>query len=240
MLSRKTRPILYGLTVVAFLSLVLWTEATLTRASAEGKDVKAGAAAKAVMPKQCRPGKTSTQSMGWRWRPKTRVRIYYLKDDFIKDETDAFSRAVNNWNRALREIDSQIVFTPGGERERIVEDDASITVLRGVPKGKDRLGQLRFYTMSNGVMRAVMTISPVVTDLEALTSLMAHELGHSLGLADCYECKRGTTAMAAFKDSNKGNDVYEPSECDKYVVSTGYADQEGEPSAARFNRAEMR
>jgi hypothetical protein len=227
MLSRKARPFLYGLTVVAFLSLVLWTQTPLTRASSEGKDAKSSGAA-ATMPKQCRPGKTSTESMGWRWRPKTRVRIYYLKDNFIKEETDAFSRAVNNWNRALREIDSQIVFTMGGERERAVEDDASITVLRGVPKGKDRLGQLRFYTMSNGVMRAVMTISPVVTDLEALTSLMAHELGHSLGLADCYECKRGTTAMAAFKDSNKGNDVYEPSECDKYVVATGYAGREGE------------
>jgi hypothetical protein len=228
MLSSKARPILYGLTVVAFLSLVLWTEATTTRASSEGKDAKSGGAVKTEMPKQCRPGKTSTESMGWRWRPKTRVRIYYLKDDFVREETDAFSRAVNNWNRALREIDSQIVFTMGGERERVVEDDASITVMRGVPKGKDRLGQLRFYTMSNGVMRAVMTISPVVTDLDALTSLMAHELGHSLGLADCYECKRGTTAMAAFKDSNKGNDVYEPSECDKYVVATGYASREDE------------
>jgi hypothetical protein len=70
-----------------------------------------------------------------------------------------------------------------------------------------------------------MIISPDVTDLNALTSLMAHEIGHSLGLADCYECQRGTTAMAAFKDKNKGNDVYEPSECDKYVVAAGYRNE---------------
>jgi hypothetical protein len=29
--------------------------------------------------------------------------------------------------------------------------------------------------------------------------------------------------MAAFKDSNEGNDVFSPSECDKYVVAQGYA-----------------
>ena len=92
-------------------------------------------------------------------------------------------------------------------------------MLRGIPKGKDRVGQLRVYSMSNGVMRATMIVSPTVTDLNALTSLMTHELGHSLGLADCYECKRGTTAMSAFKSENKGNDVYGPSECDKYVVA---------------------
>jgi predicted Zn-dependent protease len=177
------------------------------------------------MPKQCKPGKTSTQTIGWRWKPNTHVKIYYLKSDFTSAEREAFSRAVNNWNKALYEMDSRVSFTIKGERESVSEDDASITVLRGIPKGKHRLGHLRFYSMSNGVMRATMMISPVVTDLNALTSLMAHEMGHSLGLADCYECQRGTTAMAAFKDKNKGNDVYEPSECDKYVVVAGYRNE---------------
>lgn len=213
--------------MIACLSLLLWARPTITTAAAaaaEGKAVKAsGEATATTMPKQCKPGKTSTEALGWRWKPNTRVRIYYLKDNFSLEETAAFSRAVNNWNVALKEIDSRIVFINSGARDEVAEDNASITVLRGIPKGKDRLGQLRFYTMSNGVMRATMIISPVVTDLNALTSLMAHEIGHTLGLADCYECRRGTTMMAAFKAENKGNDVYEPSECDKYVVAAGYA-----------------
>lgn len=218
------RSFLFSLFIVACLSLLLWARPTITTATAvEGKAVKAGVDAARAMPKQCKPGKTSTEALGWRWRPNARVSIYYLKDNFSAAETEAFSRAVNNWNGALKEIDSRIRFINGGERTSVVEDDASVTVLRGVPKGKDRLGQLRFYSMSNGVMRATMIISPVVTDLNALTSLMAHEIGHSLGLADCYECRRGTTAMSAFRDENKGNDVYEPSECDKYVVAAGYA-----------------
>lgn len=224
------RPFLYCLFVVACLSLVFWTGPTITTAAA-GKTIdtaSGGGGAVTALPKQCKPGKTSTEALGWRWKPATRVRIYYLKNNFSAAETEAFSRAVNNWNKALREIDSRVVFSIEGERESVTEDNASVTVLRGIPKGKDRVGQLRFYSMSNGVMRASMTLSPSVTDLNALTSLMIHELGHSLGLADCYECKRGTTAMSAFKGDNKGNDVYEPSECDKYVVAAGFANDVNE------------
>ena len=215
------RPFLYSLLVSSCLSLLMWA-GPVTSAS--------GPESTAAMPKQCRPGKTSTESFGWRWRRGARVRVYYLKGDFKAEETAAFARAVSNWNNALREIDSRIAFVNGGESATVAEDDASITVMRGVPKGKDRLGQLKLYSMSNGVMRATMIISPAVTDLEALTSLMAHELGHSLGLGDCYGCKRGTTTMAAFKDVNEGNDVYSPSECDKYVVSQGYAGGTGRGS----------
>jgi predicted Zn-dependent protease len=189
--------------------------------------VKTGDGDAATMPKQCRPGKTSTEALGWHWKPGTRVRIYYLKNNFSQVETEAFTRAVNNWNAALKEINSRIVFIAAGERENASEDNATISVQRGIPRGKDRVGQLRFYSMSNGVMRASLIISPGVTELNALTSLMIHELGHSLGLADCYECRRGTTAMAAFKDMNKGNDVYEPSECDKYVVAAGLGNETG-------------
>lgn len=214
------KPFLYSLFVVTCFSLLLWARPVIT--TAEGAWTKASSEA-ATMPKQCRTGKTSPEALGWRWKPNTRVNVYYLKNNFSQTEAAALTRAINNWNNALREIDSHIVLVIGGERESVAQNDASLTVLRGIPTGKDRLGGIRFYSLSNGVARSTVTISPIVTDLNALTSLMTHELGHSLGLADCYECRRGTTAMAAFKDNNKGNDVYEPSECDKYIVAAGYA-----------------
>jgi hypothetical protein len=215
----RMRPFLCSLFVVSCLSLLLWARPISTTAKERVGE------SPATLPKQCRPGKTSTEALGWRWKPNTRVRLYYLKSNFSDAEAQALSRAVNNWNNALREIDSHIVFIIGGERESVVEDNASITVMRGMPKGKERLGEIKFYSMSNGVNRMVVTISPVITDLNALTSLMVHEIGHSLGLADCYGCRRGTTTMSAFKDDNKGNDVYEPSECDKYVVAAGYGSE---------------
>lgn len=216
------KPFLDSLFVAACLTLLLWARPVITIA----KGVAAGASgSRATKPEQCRRGKTSAEALGWRWKPGTQVKVYYLKDNFSAAETEALSRAVNNWNQALQEIGSPMAFVISGEREGVATKDASITVLRGIPRVKIRVGETRFYALSNGVIRLTVTINPVVTDLSALTSLMTHELGHSLGLADCYKCRRGTTAMAAFKSNNQGNDVYEPSACDKYVVATGYADE---------------
>ena len=217
------KPLLYGLLLVPCLLLLLWARPVVT--NAEGASGSGGGVT--TRPKQCEPGKSSPEAMGWRWKPNTPVRVYYLKDNFSVAETEALSRAVNNWNSALKEIDSRVVFIIDGERESIAGDHASITVKRGIPRVQKRVGETRFHLMANGMARLTMTINPVVTNLSALTSLMTHELGHSLGLADCYECRRGTTAMAAFKGENKGNDVYEPSACDKYAVAAGYASQTG-------------
>ena len=217
------KPFLYGLLLVSCL-LLLWDRPAIT--NAEGASAKASGGIM-TRPKQCEVGKTSPEVMGWRWKPNTPVRVYYLKDNFSVAETEALSRAINNWNSALKEIDSHVVFIISGERESVAVDNASITVKRGIPRVQKRVGETRFHLMSNGMARLTMTINPVVTNLGALTSLMTHELGHSLGLADCYECRRGTTAMSAFKGDNKGNDVYEPSACDKYAVAAGYASQTG-------------
>jgi hypothetical protein len=223
------KPSLYTLLALCYLALLLLLcpvqPATATVGPGEEARKGGGAASLAEMPKQCRPGKTSPEALGWRWRPETSVRVYYLKGSFDGTERAALTRAVEGWNNALREIGAGVVFKVSGERESVSTEGASVTVLRGEPRKQERLGELRFYLLTNGSMRAVMTIRPVVKDADALTSMMTHELGHSLGLADCYGCKRGTTAMSAFRDDNRGNDVYEPSVCDKYVVAAGYAGQ---------------
>jgi hypothetical protein len=211
----------YSLNILFVLScLSLHWSKSLT-ATSNSAPVKATNAA-VTMPKQCRPGKTSPESLAFRWKPGAVINIYYLKNSFDAEELKAFSRAIDNWNRSLKEIDSHILFVEAGERESVVRDNASVTVMRGIPRGAERVGEIKFYWMSNGAARLTIIVSPRVTSLSALTSLMTHELGHSLGLADCYQCRRGTTAMSAFKDYNKDNDVYEPSACDKYVVARGH------------------
>lgn len=228
----------YSLFTVAALLLLLWARPAITTARGAEAGASGTGGASLAMPRQCQPGKTSPEALGWRWKAGTLVRVYYLKDNFSAAETAALSRAVNNWNEALKEIDSQIVFLIGGQSASVAPDVTSITVIRGVPKGKERVGEIKLHSVSNGRAHLLMVISPEITDLDALTSLMTHELGHTMGLADCYECRRGTTAMSAFR-SNKGNDVYEPSECDRYVVAAGYAGG-GTSVQARASSAERR
>ena len=213
------RPFFYSLLIASCLVLLLWAKPPVT--TAKGTDRTAGGVV-IPMPKQCQPGKTSPEPHDWRWKPGTTVKVYFLKGSFSSVEVEALSRAVNNWNDALRELNPRVLFQLGGESETVAKEGTSITVMRGVPKGKERVGEIKLHSVSNGRVHLVVIVSHGVTDLNALTSLMTHELGHTMGLADCYECHRGTTAMAAFRGSNKGNDVYRPSECDKYVVAVGY------------------
>lgn len=217
------RPFLYSLFIVTCLSLPLLGRPVNT--TAEGTKTGTAGGTAMTMPKQCRTGKTSTEALNWRWKQGTVVRVYYLKDNFSRAETEALARAVNNWNEALKEIDSLVAFIINGESDGVARDGTSITVMRGIPSKKERVGEIKLHSRANGRTQLVVTISPAITEMNALTSLLTHELGHTLGLADCYGCKRGTTGMAAFKDK-KGNDVYAPSECDKYVVAAGYMRQQ--------------
>lgn len=220
---------LYTLFIVLSLSLLLWIRPVVTDAHVASRK-ESGANS---MPKQCRVGKTSTEATGWRWSLRSLVRVYYRKGDFSQAERDSLSQAVKSWNDALLETEARVRFIIGGERESLVEENASITVLRGVPKGKDRVGQILLYSLSNGALYASVTISPDIKAADALVSLMAHEIGHSLGLADCYKCERGTTTMAAFRSDTKGNDVYAPSECDKFTVAAGYSRDDGSQQSAQ-------
>ncbi len=223
------KPFICGLFVAQCLALLLWARPVITIAKGAPYELSGGAA---VMPKQCLPKKTSTEALGWRWKQGTLVRIFYAKDSFSAAEALALSQAVKGWNDALSAINSRIVFVASPEHERVGNKNASVTVMRGIPRGKERLGEIRFHSISNGMVQMVLAINPDVTDLNAMTSLMTHELGHTLGLADCYECRRGTTAMAAFKSNNQGNDVYEPSACDKFVVASTYAGDTGAQARA--------
>ncbi len=229
------KAVLYSLFVAASIALPLRAMPALSEGSNMG-----ASSPMTEMPKQCQPGKTSTEPLGWRFRQGTLVRVYYLKGNFSAREQEALTRAVNNWNDALRDINSRIVFRTSGESESLSSDVTSIVVMRGEPKGKERVGEIKLHSVTGGRAHLVVVISPKIKEPDALTSLMTHELGHSVGLADCYECRTGTTAMAAFR-GNRGNDVYEPSECDRYAVAAGYAGGGGRvDTAARLDSAELK
>lgn len=209
-----------SLIIILFIYLLAGSAPGVTTAAGRPEGAPGSAP---TMPAQCKPGKTSTEALGWRLKPGKTVSVYYLKNHFNAGETEAFAEAINKWNQALKEMETDIVFVIRGERDSEDGNDTSVVIKRGTPRGQDRVGETRFHFMAGGVFRMTVTISPAVTERKALQSLMTHEIGHTLGLADCYECKRGTTAMAAFKDDNTGTNVFEPSVCDKFVVAAGYA-----------------
>src|SRR5438094_14220 len=65
---------------------------------------------------------------------------------------------------------------------------------------------------------AFLIVDQRVNKPAVLTNIMAHELGHSLGLMDCYRCAGQTTAMGLMKSATETNGIDGPTECDTLAV----------------------
>ncbi|GEM_PF-1981455 len=172
----------------------------------------------------CRTGKTSTEINAWRWSPNSRVQLFFMRGHFNDSEMTAMTQAVQGWNDALREINSDITFSLAGMTDQITKTPNTVIVKRVQGFETRRLAEIQpFYSSStNSLVRAEINVGPTIKDLKVFTSMMNHELGHSLGLSDCPGCEKGSTAMASFRGKNKDNKLYTPSRCDKYVVATSY------------------
>src|SRR5207249_7453704 len=69
---------------------------------------------------------------------------------------------------------------------------------------------------------ALVIVDPKVKNANVLTNVMAHEIGHSLGLLDCYHCRSGSTAMGLLKGADESNGIEGPTACDTTTVLAAY------------------
>ena len=69
---------------------------------------------------------------------------------------------------------------------------------------------------------ALVIVDFKVKGAEMLTDVIAHELGHSLGLLDCHKCDSKSTAMGMFKTPTEPNGIDGPTSCDTSAVRLAY------------------
>jgi len=69
---------------------------------------------------------------------------------------------------------------------------------------------------------AVIVVDFKAKNPEVLTNVLAHEIGHTLGLLDCYQCSNGSTAMGLMKGADDSNGIEGPTACDKQAVRSAY------------------
>jgi hypothetical protein len=72
------------------------------------------------------------------------------------------------------------------------------------------------------ITSASIIVDPVLTNPKALLNALVHELGHNLGLLDCYTCKRKSTVMNQFEAMNVPNGMEGPTSCDIAQVKEAY------------------
>lgn len=175
----------------------------------------------------CRPGQQAPATGFWKWAADTRVTVYIREADFEPTQLFHLLTALNNWNSVSEQTESGVKFDYQGNTIREENTcENCLTISRGLvfDKAKRHATELRAYSArSNQIITyASIVIDPILSNPKALLNAMLHELGHNLGLVDCYGCKRNSTVMNQFERANVTDDLVKPTACDIAQVRESY------------------
>jgi len=110
-----------------------------------------------------------------------------------------------------------------------------MTIVRQVVSQKDRSQRALLEAHSSQsdkiIDYALLLVDPAVKHSATLTNLVAHELGHSMGLMDCPKCKGQTTAMGMLKAGSESNGIDGPTSCDQQEVMATFKSQKPRASS---------
>ncbi len=201
--------------------LILTCLSLLVPASLTPKAVKAKNASA-----PCVPGSTAAPIGFWTWPAKMRVNVYLRQPDFSEADALAVKIAVENWDATAAENGSNVRFNFHGLTKETKRAPGDLTLIRGAIYDKKirHLGLLEAHSLHSDQLIdfALIIIDLRVKDTRVLTNVMAHEIGHSLGLLDCYRCHSGSTAMGMMKSADESNGIEGPTACDKNAVQAAY------------------
>ena len=138
----------------------------------------------------------------------------------------AVKTAMDNWNVAAAESGANVHFSFKGltDGEQISQGDLILIRQRVYSKKNRHLARLEAHSLRSDQLIdwGLILVDPRVKDRNVLTNIVAHEIGHSMGLLDCYHCQSGTTAMGLLKSAEESNGIEGPTSCDRNSVLAAY------------------
>lgn len=181
----------------------------------------------------CKAGQTAPSIGSWTWAQNSLVEVYIGLPDFTADEVPAILAAVQKWDALTSENGSGVHFKYKGRVAGAQTCGNCLTILRGRVVDKQHGAELQSFSRKNDQLidYAWIVIDPGYRKPTILSSIVAHELGHSLGLLDCFGCKRGSTTMGGFnttirlfqiKIADWSNGIIGPTSCDAVQVKEAY------------------
>lgn len=199
---------------VTFLSLILCGGAP--KATTQTADVSA----------PCRVGDQAPAIGFWTWSANSHVKVYVRAEDFNPEQTSHLLKALQDWNNVSEQTGSGVKFEYQGNTATELSCTACLTIRRGVlfDKHQKHLTQLIAYSALHNqiITYATIIVDPVLTNPKAILNAIQHELGHNLGLLDCYTCRRKSTVMNQFGKINESNGLTGPTACDIAQVRQAY------------------
>lgn len=170
----------------------------------------------------CVVGRTAPPVGFWTWPPDTQVKIYLREPDFSYADIAAVKLALASWDETASENGSNVRFSFKGLTREVRNARREMTIVRSpVFNGKQRHRALLEAHSIQGdrfIDYALILVDPSVHDPGLLTNVIAHEIGHSLGLLDCPQCSSSSTAMGLLKAGNESNGIEGPTACDSGEV----------------------
>ena len=174
----------------------------------------------------CKVGVQAPPYGFWTWAANSEVKVYILTADFKASEIPYLLAPLQTWNAVATVTGAGVMFVYHGAVSAPQSCVNCLTMMRGsvFDKKNRHATELRAYSArSDQIMTfASIVIDPVLTNPDALSNAVAHELGHNFGLLDCYSCKEHTTVMNRFKIINEPNGVFGPSNCDVAQIRRVY------------------
>ena len=185
----------------------------------------------------CKVGVQAAPVGFWSWATASRVTVYVVQEDFIENELPFLLAPLSAWNAVSESTGSKVKFEYKGTTAAPRYCQNCLTIKRGhvFDKSQRHLTELRAYSVAGNriITWGTIVIDPLLTNPKALTNAVAHELGHSFGLLDCYDCERNSTVMGKFKDINVSNEIVGPSGCDVAQVKATYITLATQPQRGR-------
>jgi hypothetical protein len=150
---------------------------------------------------------------GQRWNRNTEVRVW-IAPSVRESFQSGIYEAVYTWANDPKNT-SGVVFTfVAGEPV----DGNSVLIFR-----EEALGaQPAQYSMDATTKRATILLNSAIVDPLAAKQTVMHEVGHTYGQLDCWQCEPGTSVMIQRPaDLNDTSWPYAPTECDIAGAMTG-------------------
>ena len=172
----------------------------------------------------CKVGVQAPPAGFFSWVPGSKVQVYVLSADFEDAYLPFLLAPLSAWNAVSESTGSRVKFEYKGRTAAPLNCENCLTIRRGqvFDKSKRHLTELSIYARDRLLTWATIVVDPLLTSPKTLTNAVAHELGHSFGLLDCYSCNQKSTVMIQFKTVNAANEMDGPTVCDVAEVKRAY------------------
>lgn len=191
-----------------------------------GIGVREGHSQTPEAPQPCRVGHQAPAIGFWTWPANARVKVYIRAADFKPEDIPYLLTPLENWNNVSELTGSQVKFEYQGSTDVELSCANCLTIIRAsvFDKSKRHATEIKAYSLHHDqiINYASIIVDPVLTNQKALRDAIAHELGHNLGLLDCFTCTSKSTLMNQFKVVNTPNNMAAPTSCDIAQVKLAY------------------